>query len=245
MFSVYAGPNAPPPKGGSSTPADAREAAAHAQVRVLRHLRLMVAVLALVHVGLFILIVIGVFRIMRLIDYYQPYMSEPLSGPNMHDTVMNAELSVSAVKNLTTLLAGGTSVIFTNVGLAPSAQNGDYAPPPPTQRRLLAAAASDVGVAALLNCSQLQSSLAGLADALANNSRQFNASAPSDFLEWVVRTDWEAALGPYASQMFELLRYGEAVAGTFFKAMGTTVDPGIVGHRFTLRNHSNFTSSKP
>ena len=198
---------------------------AHA-LHVLRHIRMMVLVMMLVHVGIFLIFVSGAVELARIARYYKPYMDGPLSGESIEAVVTSAEQSVLAVGNITTTLASVTAAMSANFGFgnATAATAG---------RRHLASttqlAVQPMSPVALLNSTRLQESLASLADALAASARQFNASAPSDFLHWIVQTNWAQELGPYAQQMFTLGRYGESIVGTVLGALGSRVDPAIVG----------------
>lgn len=168
--------------------------------------RLMIIVVA-VHFAFFLAFAVIFIVGMRTINYYQYYLDGPMSGPNVAHTVTNAFGIVADVRNITSTAAAATNVMSSSVGLEVS----------PSSRHLLAASddAIKFAVASLLN-------------ATAQKVNQFNASAPSDFLTWVVATDWRGLLEPKVVDMLAIARYGTASIGTILGALGSPVDVTLV-----------------
>lgn len=180
---------------------------------LLKKIYYFMAFIAFTHAVVFTIFLIVFALSVRTMNYYSGYLEEPMSGPNVARTVTGAFGIVSDVRNITSTAAAATSVMSSSVGLEVN----------PSSRNLLSVSDDAVRIA-----------VASLINATADKVREFNASAPSDFLHWIVQTDWKTALEPKVVDMLAIARYGVASAGTMLGALGSPVDPAIVGAKNQL-----------
>lgn len=186
--------------------------------RCLVHIRAMLAVLVAIHIGIFLIAVVAAVNVAKTVNYYQTYLSGPLSGPSIALAVSNGMVTIDAVKNISTLassmaVAGAASVGFDPYGFQyPNATNATSY----HVRRVMMETAADGTV---------QDAMANLLNAVASKVQDFDAKAPGKFLAWVMASD----PGPYIRQLMATARYGMASFGTVLGALGSPVDATIVG----------------
>lgn len=184
--------------------------------KCLVHIRTMLAVLVLIHIGIFIIAVVAAVNIAKTVTYYQAYLAGPLSGPSVAITVANGMTTVEAVKNITTLAsalaaAGASSMGFDDAGRP---ENVTAVP----ARRSMIEVFDE-------NSATVQDALAKLLNTLSDKIKEFDAAAPGHFLQWVMASN----PGPYIRQMMGSARYGIASLGTVLGALGSPVDATIAG----------------
>jgi hypothetical protein len=174
--------------------------------RYLARIYVLVSALVVIHLLLFILIVIVFSLGVRTVNYYRVYLDGPLAGDNVAGAVTNAFTLIESGRNITDTVAIVTAAVTASIGL-----------PTSSGRRLLQLD------------HDIKESLANLINATSVKVLEFNATAPSDFLSWIVRTDWRQLLEPKVIELLTIGRYGVATAGSALRALGTPVDPKIVG----------------
>lgn len=130
--------------------------------------------------------------------------------------VSDVLFTLSAVRNVSGVVEIGVVSAAHSMGLGP------VSPTTTAHRRLLQ-------MDNLLNSTDLQLALTALANAATDKLQQLDATAPGALIQWIISTNWRDELGPYVHDMLSLVRYGEATAGTFLKAMGSPVNASIVG----------------
>ena len=68
-------------------------------VRMLRHIRAMMAVIMAVHIIILGIVIAGAITGTRTINYYSTYLADPLSGPNVRTRAGHHSLAPFAVRN--------------------------------------------------------------------------------------------------------------------------------------------------
>ena len=209
-----------------------------ATLPVLKHIRAMMAVVAAVHVLVFIVLVMVAWRTWDVAVYYSVYLEDPLSGPRVADTITTAMAIVSDVRNVTAVAAAASGVLSSSVGLVPvdgtvPPQLSPPAAPPQGQRRLRRRLAGRSLLQQLLQGSpeEMRQGITTLLAAIQAKVSDMDVRAPTDFLRYLMAVNWRDDVFPSVKEALSLVRYGEATAGAVLGALGTPVDPSVVGGR--------------
>lgn len=174
----------------------------------LHRIYVFMAIICVIHVVVFIIFLVIFGLSVQTFNYYQNYLDGPMSGPNVAHTVTGVFGIVDNVHNITSTAAAATNVMSASVGLDVPEAGG---------RHLLSVADDSIKIA-----------FAGLINATAQKVVQFNATAPSAFLEWIIETDWRGILEPKVIDLIAVAKYGVASMGTVLGALGSPVDPYLV-----------------
>ena len=180
--------------------------------RVLRHIRGMVGVLVAVHLAIFLVSTLVLWRVWVIASYYADYLANPLSGERVAATVTTAMQIVTDVQNVSHVAAVASTVLYTATGL----DNSTAAQGPIHRRR------------ALMSVTQMQDAAAELMLSMKTKVNEMDVRAPTDLMRYLMAVDWSVAVEPMAQQTLALVRYGEATAGAMLGALGTPVDPNVV-----------------
>lgn len=186
--------------------------------RELVIIRALLIALVVIHVGLFIVAVYLVARGARAVHYYGDYLHGPLSGPNVAQTIVHAQQTLTAVRNITSLAATGSAMLASGLGAPPAPalrRTLLEAPPPPSPPATLATDEPDDDV---------RGALVSLLHSIRDKVTELDPRVPADFVAWLVALDF----APFVIDTLALVRYGEAQMSTVLRAFGTPVDASMV-----------------
>lgn len=207
-------------------------------VRLLRHMRAMLAIIMLVHIVILCLVIAAAANATRVVNYYQTYLSGPLSGPNIAAATTNAMATIAAARNISSTIDAVVTATTQSVGILGAPDSGDK--PGDKPGAASGGVAADVAPAstassppaangrALLQIppdTAVREAATGLLRAMTAKVNEFDAAAPGNFLTWVTAT----TPGPYIRQILNTARYGESALGAVLAALGTRVDPAMAG----------------